>query len=59
MMEQLLLACIVVIGGDIISHSALWYHMGRVEKAVFNGGVKKCALSQEQTSAILSAIKKK
>ena len=37
MLEQMLLATLVTIGGSIISHSAIWYRIGKLEKAVYNG----------------------
>ena len=37
MLEAMLVACILVILGDVISHSALWYRVGKLEKAVYNG----------------------
>lgn len=41
MVEELVIACIVVLAGSIVSNSAIWYRIGRLEKAVFNGE-KKC-----------------
>lgn len=29
---------LVVLGGSIISHSMLWYRIGRIEKTINNGG---------------------
>lgn len=37
MIEQMLWACIVAIFGSIASHSAIWYRIGKLEKAVYNG----------------------
>ena len=40
MLEAMLVACILVILGDVISHSAIWYKIGKLEKAVYNGNTK-------------------
>ena len=37
MLETLLWSTILVIAGGIASHSALWYRIGKLEKAVYNG----------------------
>lgn len=38
---ELLLASITVLAGSILSHSAIWYRIGKLEKAVYNGSGKQ------------------
>jgi len=42
MLEQMLWACILALVGSVVSHSAIWYKIGALEKAVYNGNGKKC-----------------
>jgi len=37
MIETLLWATILALSGSIASHSAIWYRIGKLEKAVYNG----------------------
>lgn len=30
-LESMLIACLIVIIGSIVSHSALWYRVGKIE----------------------------
>jgi len=55
----MLWACILALVGSIVSHSAIWYRIGALEKAVYNGNGKKCVHRVELTSDTSSATRKK
>lgn len=38
---ELLLATLTALVGSIVSHSAIWYRIGKLERAVYNGNGKK------------------
>lgn len=38
---ELLISTQIILIGSIISHSAIWYRIGRLEKMVQNGNGKK------------------
>ena len=59
MLEQMLWACILALGGSIVSHSAIWYKIGALEKAVYNGNGKKCVHKAGSTNDTSSATRKK
>ena len=59
MLEQMLWACILALVGSIVSHSAIWYRIGALEKAVYNGHGTKCVHKAELINDTSSAIKKK
>jgi hypothetical protein len=39
MLEAMLWACVLALFGSIASNSALWYKIGKLEKAVYNGNI--------------------